>query len=65
MRRFFAWTAILMIFAAFFALIFFTATGASANVILATIFCMILFPVLIYAFLMYADYLKKKKDTKD
>lgn len=64
MKRMFAWCAIFMILAAFIALIYFTATGASANLIMASVFCMIVFPVMAYAFIWYADYLKKKKETE-
>lgn len=62
MKRFFAWCAIFIILIAFLALIYFTATGASANVIMACIFCMTVFPVMLYAILKVTDALRKKQD---
>ena len=52
MKRIMAWVGILTIAAAFFALVFAAAVGASPNVIMALIFCMMIIPVMIYAFLM-------------
>lgn len=52
MKRILAWTGILAIIAALIALVCFTAAGASANVIMAVIFCMIVIPVMIYAFIL-------------
>ena len=52
MKRIMAWIGILAIAAAFFALIFAAAIGASPNVIMALVFCMMVIPVVIYAFLM-------------
>ncbi len=63
MKRTLAWIGILIIAAAFAALIFFTATGASANVIMATMFCMIIVPVIIYGFLAFANIQNRKKDS--
>lgn len=61
MKRTLAWIGILAIVIAFIGLVYFTATGASANVIMAMIFCMIVIPVMIYAFLL----ILKIKDRKD
>ena len=61
MKRILAWIGIIAIALGFLALVYFTATGASANVIMATMFFMIVFPVLIYAFLMVTKWLKNDK----
>ena len=61
MKRILAWIGIIAIALGFLALVYFTATGTSANVIMATMFCMIVFPVLIYAFLMVTKWLKNDK----
>lgn len=49
MKRKLAWFGILAIVAVFIALIYFTFTGAPANVIMAMLFCLILIPIIIYA----------------
>ena len=63
MKRTLAWIAILFIAAAFILLIYFTATGAPANIIMATIFAMIIVPVIIYAFLMSLKFFNKDDES--
>ncbi|MBQ6833748.1 MAG: hypothetical protein IJO55_04950 [Lachnospiraceae bacterium] len=63
MKRILAWIGILAIAAAFLALVYCTATGASANVILAIIVAMILVPIIIYGFIMAAKAFSKKEDS--
>lgn len=62
MKRTLAWAGILAIVIAFIALVYFTATGASANVIMAMIFCMIVIPVIIYAFLLVLKLKDRRND---
>lgn len=69
MKRILAWAGILAIGAAFIALIVFTATGASANAILALLLCLLILPVLFYGLSLFArlrnDRNKTEKDIKD
>ncbi|MBQ7796245.1 MAG: phosphate ABC transporter substrate-binding protein [Lachnospiraceae bacterium] len=62
MKRTLAWIGILAIVIGFIALVYFTATGASANVIMAALFCMIVIPIFIYAFLMVLKMKNKDQD---
>lgn len=62
MKRIFAWIGILCILLGFAALIYFTVTGASANVIIATLFCMLLIPILIYSFIAVSKFLTHEND---
>ena len=63
MKRILAWIGILAIAAAFLALVYYTATGASANVILAIIVAMILVPIIIYGFIVAAKAFSKSEDS--
>ena len=65
MKRILAWIGILAIAAAFLALVYCTATGASANVILAIIVAMILVPIIIYGFIVAAKAFAKKEDSSE
>lgn len=63
MKRILAWIGILSIVLGFAALIYFVATGAAANVIIATLFCMLVIPIIIYAFIMVTKLFSSKNDT--
>lgn len=63
MKRILAWIGILSIVLGFAALIYFVASGASANVIIAALFCMLVIPILIYAILMVAKLLNRENDS--
>lgn len=65
MKQKLAWAGIIAIIAAFLALVYFTATGASANVIMAMLFCMIIVPVFIYALLMVMKLTKPNDETSE
>lgn len=52
MKRILAWAGIAVIATAFIALAVFTASGASANAIIALLFCLLTVPVILYAFLL-------------
>lgn len=54
MKRFLAWIGIVAIAIAFLSLVYCTATGAPANVILAIVITMILVPIVIYGFIAAA-----------
>lgn len=63
MKRIFAWIGILAIALGFVLLVYFTATGASANVIMGTLFSMFAVSFVSYVFLMYLRW--KNKNTND
>ena len=63
MKRIFAWAGIAVIAAAFIALAVLTASGAPANAILALLFCLLIVPVILYAFLL-AVKLGRRNDGK-
>lgn len=63
-KRILAGAAVFLIAAAFFALIFLTATNAPANQIMALLFGLLVFPVIFYAFLLTAK-LRKKQTEED
>jgi len=63
MKRIFAWIGILAIALGFVLLVYFTATGASANVIMGTLFSMFAVSFVSYGFLMYLRW--KNKNTND
>lgn len=63
MKRIFAWIGILAIALGFVLLVYFTATGASANVIMGTLFSMFAVSFVSYGFLMYLSW--KNKNTND
>lgn len=65
MKRILAWAGILMIAAAFLALILFTAAGASANVILALLICLLVLPVLFYGLSVFAKLQKGGRETEN
>ena len=65
MKQILAWIGIIAIAIGFAALVYFTATGASANVIMATLFCMLVVPVIIYAFLMVSKIFGQKTDAEE
>lgn len=69
MKRILALAGILIIAAAFIALIVLTITGASANAILALLLCLLILPVLFYGLSLFArlrkDRNKAEKDIKD
>lgn len=64
MRRILAWTGILLIAAAFLALIIFTAAGAPSNLILALLTCLLVLPVLFYGLLLFAKLKKGGCETE-
>lgn len=59
-KRILAWAGILVIAAAFIALIISTFTGASENVIMALLFCVIVIPTVLYAYQMILKVTKRK-----
>lgn len=59
-KRILAWAGILVIAAAFIALIIATFTGASENVIMALLFCVIVIPTILYAYQMIIKVTKRK-----
>ena len=65
MKRTLAWIGIIAIVICFIALVYFTATGASANVIMAALFAMIVIPVIIYAFLMVTKMKNQEQDSQE
>ena len=62
MKRTLAWIGIIGIALGFLALVYFTATGASSNVIFATLFVMLVFPVIIYALMMASKWFNKEDE---
>jgi len=64
MKRILAWAGILCFAAALIALIVLTMTGASANTILAVLFCLIVLPVLFYGLSIYAKLQKDSRESK-
>lgn len=67
MKRVLAWAGIFVIVALFLLLIILTATGAEANAIMAVLFCLIIFPVILYGCILFYRVTKKdeKKDGKE
>ena len=65
MKRFLAWVGIVLIAIAFLALVYCTATGAPANVILSILLLMILVPIIIYGFLVAAKAFSGKENTEE
>lgn len=65
MKRFLAWVGIVLIAVAFLALVYCTATGAPANVILSILLLMILVPIIIYGFLVAAKAFSRKENTEE
>ena len=62
MKRILAWIGIIVIALGFLALVYFTATGAPANVILATLFVLLVVPVLIFGLMMASKWFGGTKD---
>ena len=65
MKRIFAWIGIFAILIGFAALVYFTATGAPANVIFATLFCMLLVPILFYGFQICMNLFNNRNHSSD
>lgn len=65
MRRILAWAGIILIAAAFLALIILTITGAPSSVILALLICLIILPVLFYGLLLFARLKSDGHETGD
>ena len=63
MKRILAWVGIFAIVLGFAALIYFVVTGAPANMILATLFCMLVVPVIIYGLITVTNLLKQNSDN--
>ena len=64
MKRTLAWIGIIAMAIGFILLVYFTATGASANVIMATLFSMFVISFIVYVFLMVVNW-KTNVSTKD
>lgn len=64
MKRTLAWIGIIAMAIGFILLVYFTATGASANVIMATLFSMFVISFIVYVFLMVLKW-KTNSFTKD
>ena len=64
MKRIFAWIGILAIIMCFLALVYFTVTGAPANVIVATLFCMLLVPILFHGFQICMNLVNNQNNSK-
>lgn len=64
-KRILAWAGILVIAAAFIALIIATFTGASENVIMALLFCVIVIPTVLYAYQMIIRVMRHKNGEKN
>ena len=64
MKRTLAWIGIIAMAIGFILLVYFTATGASANVIMATLFSMFVISFIVYVFLMVLKW-KTNSSTKD
>lgn len=64
MRRILAWVGILLIAAAFLALVIFTAVGAPSRLILALLVCLLVLPVLFYGLLLFAGLKKDSCETE-
>lgn len=62
MKRTLAWVGILAMALGFILLVYFTASGASASVIMGTLFCLFAVSFISYAFLMF---LKWKSNNSD
>lgn len=65
MKRKLAWLGILAIVAIFAALVYCTATGASANTIMAFMVCLILIPVLIHGMILFQKLNDRKNEAAD
>lgn len=65
MRRILAWAGILLIAAAFLALIIFTIAGAPSGLILALLSCLLILPVLFYGLLLFAKLKTGGQETGD
>lgn len=65
MRRILAWAGIILIAAAFLALIILTIAGAPSNLILALLIYLIILPVLFYGLLLFAKLKKDSHETGD
>lgn len=59
-KRILAWAGILVIAAAFIALIIATIAGAAENVIMALLFCVIVIPTIFYAYQMIIKVTRRK-----
>ncbi len=62
MKRTLAWIGIIVIALGFLALVYFTATGASSSVIFATLFVMLVFPIIIYGLMMASKWFDNRKE---
>ncbi len=65
MKRTLAWIGILAIVAVFAALVYCTATGASAGTIMAFLFCLIIIPVLIHGMIMFTKLSNRNRDENE
>ncbi len=65
MKRTLAWLGIAAIVAIFAALVYCTATGASAGTIMAFMFCLIIIPVLIHGMILFTKMSDHKQDSAD
>lgn len=65
MKRILAWFGIIAIVLGFASLVYFTATGAPANVILATVFCMLIIPVIFYGFIFVTKLINDSHNNKE
>lgn len=62
MKRTLAWIGIAAIIICFLALVYFTATGAPANVIMAFVFGMLVIPVIIHSFIILTKHFKNNNE---
>ncbi len=65
MKRTLAWIGIIAIAAVFAALVYCTATGASAGTIMAIMFCLIMIPVVIHGMILFTKMGKDKNEHPD
>ena len=64
-KRILAWIGIIGILALFAGLVASAFLGASENVIFALLFCVIVIPVMIYAYMMIIRVMKKLNQKED
>lgn len=64
MKRILAWAGILAIAAVFLALLYFTATGAPANVLLGLLFILLVVPTILYGYLLFLK-ARRKMDKEN
>lgn len=65
MKRTLAWIGIIAIIAVFAALVYCTATGASASTIMAFLLCLIIIPVVIHGMILFAKMGNKEDKDQD